>query len=33
MVESYPKIKDEDVPDEEYPISNKLEDITKYRRS
>ena len=33
FVERYPKIKDGDVPDEEYPRSNKLEDITKERIS
>ena len=33
FVERYPKIKDGDVPDEEYPRSNKLEEITKERIS
>jgi hypothetical protein len=33
FVERYPKIKDCDVPDEEYPRSNKLEEITKERIS
>ena len=33
FVERYPKIKDNDVPDEGYPGSKKLEDITNERIS
>ena len=33
FIETYPKIKDGDVLDDEYPRSNKLEEITKERIS